>query len=288
MVKLVNFFEFSALNNLRHMMEAELIKEFKFDTGISLLDEDFIKRLGDDGVEIDSLDEIDFRSDATLGFRGQRVLIYIRDVSAYRHEISLPKFHVSTCKTLVDMWQRKRSERYVLYQRENGIFQINLMRDGKVDVRQEKLNVCRNCLDNLNWNNYSENKLIRNKIVDEFSISQFFEKFPKSLLSVTPSHTADTAPLNDYSTNWTHISKEAKRKAGYKCQNSNCQIDLAGAYSQYLHVHHLDGQKNNNRKQNLKVLCVKCHADEPNHGHMKHGRDYKQFLRIYEQVKQNN
>ncbi|GAN30968.1 hypothetical protein [Legionella pneumophila] len=38
----------------------------------------------------------------------------------------------------------------------------------------------------------------------------------------------------------------------------------------------------------LKVLCVKCHADEPNHGHMKHGRDYKQFLRIYEQVKQNN
>ena len=284
MNKLVNFFDFASLNQLRYSMGADLVQEFKFDSGISLLDDDFITRLDGEGIEIDGLDEIDFRGDKTLGYKGQRVLIYIRDVGSYREDVSLPKFHISTCDTLVKMWKRKRAERYVLYRRENGIFQVNVIRDGKTDVRHEKLDVCRNCLTKLNWNDYGDNKLLRTQIVSEFSISEFFETFPKSLLSVKPTYDADNAPLNDYTTSWNQISKEKKRKAGYRCTNNSCGVSLTGSYSQYLHVHHIDGQKNNNKQYNLKVLCVRCHANEPSHGHMKSGPDYKRFLSIYAQL----
>lgn len=285
MLKLVDFFEFPALNQLRQSMGADLVKEFKFDTGITLLDEDFIRQLDGDGIEINGLDEIDFRNDKTLGYKGQRVLIYIRDVSPYREDFSLPKFHISTCETLERMWKTKRSERYVLYRRENGVFQINVIKNGAMEVRQEKLDVCKNCLTNLNWKNYSEDKRLRGKIVSQFSIAEFFEKYPKSLLSVKPNYDADNAPLNDYTDNWSEISKHAKRKAGYRCENSSCRVELTGRHNQYLHVHHIDGQKNNNKKHNLQVLCLKCHANEPNHGHMKSGRDYAQFNLIYDELR---
>jgi len=284
MKKLVNFFESLSFNQLRSSMRADLVQDFKFDSGILLLDDDFISRLDGDGIEIESLDEIDFRDDKTLGYNGQRVLIYIRDVSPYRdrEEINLPKFHISTCSTLIQMWHRKRAERYVLYRRENGIFQINFIKDGKVDVRQEKLNVCKNCLTNLDWCNYGGDRASKKKSFSEFSIAAFFEKYPKSLLSVKPTYDADTAPINDYTVDWNEISKNTKAAAGHQCQNISCRVKLSGKDSKYLHVHHIDGQKNNNAHHNLEVLCIKCHAAEPYHAHVKNSDDYKQFINLFE------
>ncbi|MCS5711960.1 HNH endonuclease [Candidatus Berkiella aquae] len=284
MVKLVDFYKFAQFNTLRKLMQAELIQEFKFDSGISLLEEDFISRLDNEGIEIESLNEIEFRDDKTLGYKGQRVLIYIRDVNHYREEIKLPKFHIATCETLEKMWKNKRSERYVLYRRENGVFQVNVMKDSKIDIRYEKLNVCRNCLTHLNWENYTQERTSRNAIVADFSISVFFKRFSKSLLTSLPSHDSDTAPVNDYPDDWDVTSKQLRIKAGYRCESCKVCLEDAGL-RQYLHVHHIDGQKNNNTKHNLKVLCAKCHADEPDHGHMKSSHDYKQFLSMYLQLK---
>lgn len=266
-------------------MGAELVQEFKFDSGISLLDDDFISRLDGDGLEISSLDEVDFREDKTIAYKDQRVLIYIRDVSPYKEEIKLPKFHISTCDTLVAMWKIKRAERYVLHRRENGIFQVNIIKSGTTDVRQEKLDVCRNCLTNLDWNNYYKDRESRNRIVEEFSIAKFFETFPKSLLSLKPTFDANTAPLNNYTPCWNQVSKEARKQADYRCTNNFCRVRLTGSRSQYLHVHHIDGQKNNNEKYNLKVLCVKCHSEEPGHEHMKSGQDYQRFITLYDEIK---
>jgi len=48
--------------------------------------------------------------------------------------------------------------------------------------------------------------------------------------------------------------------------------------SKYLHVHHRNGQKNDNRDSNLAVMCVACHAEQPMRGHMKFTPDYKAFI----------
>ena len=65
----------------------------------------------------------------------------------------------------------------------------------------------------------------------------------------------------------------------FKCDN--CQIKLDGAHRKYLHVHHKNGLKNDNSKSNLEVLCIRCHANQPYHAHLKGGHDYKDFADIF-------
>lgn len=38
----------------------------------------------------------------------------------------------------------------------------------------------------------------------------------------------------------------------------------------------LDSQKFNNKESNLQVLCLACHAEQPNHSHMKNS-EYEEF-----------
>ena len=62
-----------------------------------------------------------------------------------------------------------------------------------------------------------------------------------------------------YTKDWPKISKAYRELKNYTCENCRVQI-LNGFDLQYLHVHHIDGNKENNSKQNLRCLCVKCHS----------------------------
>jgi hypothetical protein len=46
------------------------------------------------------------------------------------------------------------------------------------------------------------------------------------------------------------------------------------------HTHHIDGGKSNNSAENLKVLCIGCHAAMPAHQHMKRLPEYDAFQRL--------
>lgn len=275
MLKLINFFDCPYFNGLREDMSAPLAKNFKFNTEIQLLDENLIHKLGREGIDL-QLEEIIPQKDKTLSYKGHRVLVYIRDVTNYKNKPDpFPRFHLAYCKTLEQMRQKNRWQRYVVSNREDGYFQINLDSSGWTSST-EKLNVCQNCLTTLQWENFSSFHQNKQKIVSEFSLEIFFKKYPKSLLSIIPNHTSDTAPLNDYTEDWASVSESIKRKRHYTCDN--CQRVLLGKDKRHLHTHHIDGQKFNNKETNLQVLCFKCHADE--HPHMKTS-EYKKFLETH-------
>ncbi|MEO8401779.1 MAG: HNH endonuclease signature motif containing protein [Gammaproteobacteria bacterium] len=279
-MKLINFFEIPHFNELRHKMEAQEAKRFKANTEIRLLDEDSIRRLGQEGIDVE-LEEIKTLKDKTLSYKGQRVLVYIRDVSKYRHELRLPRFHISYCKTLEEMSNIGRWARYVVSHRDDGYFQVCI--DNR-DYKTEMLSVCQYCLETLSWSNFSIHRLHaseRKKIVINFSITDFFTKYPKSLFSITPTYTSDTAPSNTYTNDWHIVSESLKKKRGYKCDSASCRIVLAGKDKRYLHVHHKNGLKNDNSQSNLEVLCIRCHAKEPHHVHMKDMPGYKEFILKY-------
>lgn len=62
---------------------------------------------------------------------------------------------------------------------------------------------------------------------------------------------------NDYSGDWETIAREVKEDAGWKCVR--CGESHSREGWRILTVHHLDGDKANNRWWNLLALCQRCH-----------------------------
>lgn len=281
--KLINFLDNAEFNMLRFDMNAPLIPSFT-SRKINLIDEDFVRRLGKEGIDIDDFSQIKQESDGTLSYKNKRVLVYIRDIKEYNEQQSLPKFHLSFCSTLEAMTQANRFGRYVVYNGEEAKFSVNFI-GPPIRSAIKNLDVCKNCLALLQWNNYSarDSQQFKNAIVKDFKLSDFFAKYPKDLLSIIPTHTADTAPINDYSDDWGMISEKIKQARGYKCES--CGLKLTGNRRKFLHAHHKDGNKANNKSHNIEILCIGCHSNEPMHGHMKATVQYKDFIETIQNEK---
>lgn len=282
--KLPDFLGWALLNSLRNEMKAPLAQSFAQDPKFIPIDIPIIERLRSVGIDI-KIDEIQINSDSTLTYNGYRVLLYIRDIHSMGREANMPKYHLAYCQTLEKMHKNDRFNRYVVANSDTGHFQVNVV-DSAIQSQSVKLNVCQNCLDKIHWKGFDMQKMLRSarlQLVSQFSLVDFFKAYPRDLISVKPSHTSATAPINDYSQDWSNISKDIKLTREQKCQA--CGIILKRNDSKYLHVHHRNGQRNDNRDSNLDVLCIFCHANQPMHGHIKLTLQYKEFMIKYPRYK---
>ena len=143
-----------------------------------------------------------------------------------------------------------------------------------------QLKVCKNCLAQLDFDGYSlMYGTNRQAYVDSFMPDRFFAKYPVSPHTRLPLHDSDGAPLNDYTPDFGQISQKARQYAGWRCKA--CRADLsAQGLRRFLHAHHRDGDRSNNSPQNLLVLCIACHANEPSHGHLRANPDYLEYRRL--------
>jgi len=229
------------------------------------------------GIEIEGLGDLKINSDQTLTYDGRRVTVHIRDVQNIGGRNHTPRFHVSNCRTLPDMRARGRFERYVVSDRDDGFFYI---RHESRELNKTRLDVCQNCLDRLAWDNFSSesSRAVRQNIVAQFSLTRFFARYPRTLFSQLPKYSVDSAPVNDYPNNWEEISLELRRQLRFTCQN--CGLQLEGLKTRFLHIHHLNGLKYDTSPNNLRCLCLYCHANQPGHSHMKALPDYADFLSL--------
>lgn len=226
-----------------------------------------------EGLEVNR-DEISVHIDNTLLYKGNRVLVHIRDATVYE-----PRFHISNCMTLVDMKEKGRFARYVVSESQDGNFFVRM---GSGSLTKKRLAVCQYCLGNIRWKGFDRDRLSRPErtaLVSSFSIPEFFKQYPVSLHPVKPVHTVDSAPVNDYPQNWDEIAGALKKGLGYKCQS--CKLILGEQAKQYLHVHHVNGNKNECTEKNLLCLCIRCHAEQPLHEHMKYRPDYREFVKMF-------
>jgi len=281
-LKLPNFLENNALNNLRKRVGAPLsFYKLRVTLPAPVFKAREVLKITPVALPLEGLDvefgQISTHSDGTLVYDGRRVLIHIRDVANIGGRKHIPRFHVANCRTLIEMKSSGRFERYVVSEREDGNFHI---RYDSGPLKITKLDVCQNCLDKLSWNGfYSDmSKNSRMQIVSAFLPKLFFDKYPKSLHPVIPFFTSATAPINEYPQNWEDISRELKKQLRYRCQEPGCSIQLSASDSKFLHVHHKNSLKNDCRPENLVCLCIRCHAQQPNHSHMKSLPEYVEFL----------
>ena len=237
------------------------------------------------GIDVD-IAELQVLEDGTFAYKNRRVVLYIRDVADYGGRYSEPRFHLSNCQTLREMKSNQRMGRYVVASRSDGLFRINYI-SGSVRSEDKPLMVCQNCLDNLCFDGFQRGMEAteRDSAVKMFSIERFFVRFPKSLHLDMPIHTDRSAPLNQYPTDFEKISLACRRAAKWRCSSRECGIHLeAGDLRRYLHAHHQDGDKSNNGPENLVALCIYCHANTYQHGHLKATIEYKEFLAIRDRL----
>jgi hypothetical protein len=208
------------------------------------------------GVEVD-INDVEIMPNGLLRWNGEQILLHIKEVNG----ISLPKFHFYQCRTLDNMKKAGRLDRYVATQRRDGTFLV----DRKVGYNEYKRNQVENllvCLNCLEW--YNRNYL-KNHKVNDFSISDFFENFTNTPIIHKPTYTDTTAPPPGYTDDWKDIALRHKERCHWTCQQCGGNFKNKDG----LHVHHINGVKSDNRDSNLRVLCASCHAEQPNHQHMK-------------------
>jgi hypothetical protein len=150
------------------------------------------------------------------------------------------------------------------------------------------LKVCKLCLANLSYKGYSRGNRRRDKeIYNTFALDEYFAAYPKNHITALPLHTDDTAPLNDYSGGFRGASTRYRAENHWTCEKEKCRVDLShSSHHKYLHTHHVNAQKYDDRRENHKALCIRCHAEEPMHAHVKNSPDYWEFMKIYPRLLQ--
>jgi len=208
-------------------------------------------------------------SGGLLEVDGAQILLYIEEqFEPLEDVIKTPgigkKYHVADCRALQQMRNQKRFERYSVTNNVSGVFSVwgkKRARSSSVVIEGEaKLNVCKSCLEHLNYKGYKSKKkeVFKHFNLDEFfaHYSTLFKSFPKSIADKSGGYTDD----------WDQVSKVYRQQQNFTCEA--CKVDLSSQRN-LLHTHHKNGVKRDNVANNLQALCIDCHRKEPSHQNMR-------------------
>jgi hypothetical protein len=280
-LKLPDFYKFEQLIALKRGMgiPADVYGSFSLDIEPGRLTVAELDKLtSGEGIDL-SFDKLTILSDRTLAYKDSRVLLYIRDVHVHGDREREPRYHVCNCTTHKEMNERGRFDRYVVAAEVNGNFRLNIITNGNTRSERRHLAVCQNCLSELAFDGFNPQmpRRIRQQIVKNFMPDRFFVAYPRSLHTKKPTYDSGTAPLNNYAEDLPDISARVRQEAGWKCEKC---LRILDKLRKYLDVHHIDGNRADNRRSNLKVLCISCHAHERGHSHLRNDPRFLEYLTL--------
>jgi hypothetical protein len=259
-------------------------------TEITLTELDKAKELlNNEGKDITNISDIfignsneffDVLPDGTL----VKVNLYIATKSidksflAYISAKDLYKYHIYKCSTISKMFDSGRKHRYKINNRENGTFHYKLFDKTNIKLEErenQELNVCKNCLGQF-LNTYPSDDDVKN-----FNLNKFHQKNSNFFgFDTSKLEKGEESTHNEYSEQWREISTQFKTKKNYTCEKCTWKANNHNQ-KKFIHTHHKNGDKTNNGKDNLKVLCIECHSNvDEYHRQIKSQSNYNDFIQL--------
>ena len=154
-----------------------------------------------------------------------------------------PKFHLCICETI----QQYGEEEYGV-SNEGTVVVKDTSNHGRART-VSGLELCYNC---------------RKILSSKYHLPQTSEEMERILREAAEAEVKDIdLDMDGYVKNWKQISTAYRRKMNCTCEN--CGIHLKGRDMRFMHVHHIDGNKLNNKEDNFQCLCIRCHANVNDH-----------------------
>lgn len=207
-----------------------------------------------EGINLNQIDG----SNGVLNYDGHQVMLYIPDQGDNAEAVLKDgkvgtRVHVAECSIIELMREKGRLKRYDVISRLDGSFPVfGYDAEGEVEGGTD-LETCKNCLKILNYKGCNtQAEKINRQVFEQFSFSEFFETY-SSYFKGLPAKIAKSS--TSYTEDWYSISSKLRNELDYKCEQ--CHVDLHSEKS-LLHTLHLNGNKANNKRSNLKVLCADC------------------------------
>jgi hypothetical protein len=232
-----------------------MIKLYKFEKLSENLDSQNYPTITESRFEIMRTDfseeeqrgNISFKDDGIyLKVNGNELIGYMYIKNADVNRWGLPKFHVSNCQTIIQQRNQNNFHGHYFWSNSNV-----------VDVRQRnsdfihekvKLELCGYCREQIN-------------VIDYNNTEGFFDLL--DIQETEPIENIET-DIFGYTKDWQQISRKFRIKNDFTCDV--CKIKIENKFDQrFIQVHHRNGNKLNNKIDNLQCLCTLCHANIDNH-----------------------
>ncbi|MBP5458217.1 MAG: hypothetical protein J6Y37_17145 [Paludibacteraceae bacterium] len=168
----------------------------------------------------------------------RQVFLYMQNYDIEKYN-DYPRFHICNCSTL-QMYSRGS------YRRANTArVKVKNRSDGR-EVWVDSLKLCQNCA---------------SKMFNAPKTTADFERVMRQAAASSERNDYKRGELDirGYTKDWSKVSEAYRNLKQFKCEQ--CGVQITNPFDQcFIQVHHISGDKTDNREQNLKCLCVECHS----------------------------
>lgn len=226
------------------------------------------------------------------------VILYIKNSNSTVDELLgnspesrfTPKFHITWCDKVNQMYESKRLDRYVVSQSAQNLFVVEAKEDGGREsqtLEDVRLFPCQYCLDKISYRGFSykdQGWYERIEQVEAFAVKAYLEENLGNLTvwKHLPRFKDSESISGTYTVAFVEISRRKRENNGWKC--SKCKVDMKER-KDGLHCHHINGVKSDNSWRNLEVLCALCHKNvDQFHAHMEIRSDIEDYIRKHRPI----
>ena len=223
----------------------------------------------DDKLEGKSVTSL-FHPSGLLIQDGRPVFAYIRDHIGHFADspYDRKRIHFTVCQTLTQMKTAGRWERYQVTNRDDNRYLVDVSIGwNNSKERLVTLYPCQFCLGRVGYRCFDYMTMTQKQrlaIVESFDAKtaldllwQHFDIFRQQVGSLRLA----TSPAG-YAVNHGEISRAYRTAKNFVCEE--CRVNLKRS-PRLADAHHIDGNKRNNRDENLLCLCKLCHKKEHPH-----------------------